>query len=147
MVSPSIYLKSLMVGTALENPAKYLRWLLGAKQRFQHPELWELYLEERRLPQVLQRVLTESSCAVDVGCHIGSFLSLLIESAPKGRHIAFEPSPKRCELLKSNFPAVTIYDCAVSDKAGTALFQEDGSQPGYSHLQGDADRAGGTYKL
>ena len=139
MVSPSLYLKSLIVGTALEDPAKYLRWLLGTKQRLKHPELWELYLEERRLPQVLQRVLSESSCAVDVGCHIGSFLSLLIKYAPSGRHIAFEPSPKRSELLKRHFPAVTIYDCAVNDKAGTASFQEDSSHPGYSHLRGDTN--------
>jgi len=137
MVSFSLYLKSLIVGTPLESSAKRLRWLLGAGQRVKHPELWELYLEERRLLLILQRILSEQSCGVDVGCHIGSFLSLLMKYAPKGRHIAFEPSVRRSELLRRHFPAATIYACAVSDRSGTALFQENSSRPGYSHLQAD----------
>ena len=73
----SLYLKFLLVGTAGETLAKKLRWIWGARQRHLHPELWELHLEEERLPLILSRLLSANSCAVDVGCHIGSFLRLL----------------------------------------------------------------------
>jgi hypothetical protein len=72
-----LWLKSLMIGTPFETFAKRARWLFQAKQRYQHPELWELYLEEQRIPLVLQTLLKADSCCVDVGGHIGSFLRLL----------------------------------------------------------------------
>ena len=43
----------------MEVVAKRLRWLLGARQRYKHPELWELYLEDQRLPLILKKVLSE----------------------------------------------------------------------------------------
>jgi FkbM family methyltransferase len=135
-MSVSLYLKSLIIGTSLEEAAKKLRWLFGIKQRLNHPELWELYLEDQRLPLVLQKVLSENSCGVDVGCHIGSFLSLLTRYAPRGRHIAFEPSQLRGGHLKDRFPNATIHTCAVSDVAGVTMFQEDYARPGFSRLQG-----------
>lgn len=136
MIPISLRLKSLAVGTALEAPAKHLRWVFGLKQRIRHPELWEIYLEERRLVSVLKKVLREdNACAVDVGCHIGSFLSLLFTLAPRGRHIAFEPSAAKSEILRRRFPLATIYSSAVSDRSGNAVFYEDSRRPGYSRLQ------------
>jgi FkbM family methyltransferase len=135
-MSVLLYLKSLIIGTSLEEPAKKLRWFFGIKQRLNHPELWEVYLEDQRVPLILQKVLSENSCGVDVGCHIGSFLSLLTTYAPKGRHIAFETSQLRGRHLKDRFPSATIHTCAVSDVAGVAKFQEDYAHPGYSRLQG-----------
>lgn len=127
--------KSLIVGTPLDSAAKRLRWLLGAKDRYSHPELWEMYLEERQLPAVLQRILKEDSCGVDVGAHIGSFLSLLARYAPRGRHVAFEASATKSRWLKRRFPMVEIFPYAVTDEAGSAIFQEDLARPGYSRLQ------------
>jgi hypothetical protein len=89
--SIELLLKSRFVGTPAERFGKRLRWLLGAGHRLRYPELWELYLEELRLPLILRKLLTDSSCGVDVGSHLGSFLSLLTTIAPNGRHIAFEP--------------------------------------------------------
>ena len=70
----TLNLKSLLVGTVLESPAHKLRWFSGLPMRVRYPELWEVYLEERRLPEILKRLLSEDSHGVDVGCHIGSFL-------------------------------------------------------------------------
>jgi FkbM family methyltransferase len=137
-MSPSLYLKSVIIGTALEDLAKALRWLLGSRKRAKHPELWELYLEDKRLPLVLQSVLSEDSCCIDVGCHIGSFLSLLKKYAPLGRHIAFEPSKTRGARLKHRFPHATIYPYAVSDSNGSSMFKEDDKNPGFSSLQSAA---------
>src|SRR5581483_8317361 len=87
-----LFLKSLIVGTVFERSARFTVWLLESGHRYRHPELWDLYLEERRMKQLLQRVLRTDSCAVDVGCHIGSFLASVIKLAPRGRHVAFEAS-------------------------------------------------------
>ena len=75
--SIELLLKSRLVGTPAERFGKRLRWLLGAGHRLRYPELWELYLEELRLPFILRKLLTDSSCGVDVGSHLGSFLRLL----------------------------------------------------------------------
>src|SRR5262245_27473211 len=133
---PSVWLfiKSLLIRTPLEGTAKQLRWLLGTRKRRKHPELWELYLEERRLPLVLQQLLTTNSCGVDVGSHIGSFLSLLIKYAPNGQHIAFEPVIVKNKWLKRRFPEVQIFPYAVADEAGRAVFEQNLARPGYSHL-------------
>jgi FkbM family methyltransferase len=130
-----LFVKSLLIATPLEGAAKELRWLLGARERRKHPELWELYLEERRLPFVLQKLLTNRSCGVDVGSHIGSFLSLLIKHAPNGTHVAFEPTPAKYKWLRSRFPSVEIFPYAVADETARAIFEENLARPGFSRLR------------
>ena len=130
----ALYTKSLLVGTPLEGLARELRWLAAAGQRHRHPELWELYLEERWLPLVLQRLLVRDSCCIDVGCHIGSFLSLIKRFAPEGHHVAFEASVAKSRWLKRRFPDVDIVQCAVTAEAGVVKFEENYARPGYSHV-------------
>ena len=131
----TLWLKSLVVGTPFEILAKDLRWLLEARQRYAHPELWELYLEERRFPLVLQRLLNEESSCIDVGGHIGSFLRLLKKYAPKGQHSVFEASSTKSRWLKNRFPDVRVFPYAVSDRTGRAVFEEHYARSGYSALQ------------
>ena len=68
----SLLAKSHLIRTPI---AMQLKWLLGAVHRRKHPELWELYLEEKRLLLPLARLLKSDSCAIDVGAHVESFLS------------------------------------------------------------------------
>ena len=127
-------IKSRLIGTPAEDFAKRIRWLLGANQRRRHPELWEFYLEELRLPLVLNKLLSENSRGVDVGSHLGSFLNLLTKHAPKGRHLAFEPITSKNVWLKTRFPEARVLPFAVSDKNGTATFEENLTRSGYSSL-------------
>jgi len=131
----SLLIKSLVVRTRLGELAKQARWLLSAVERYTYPELWELYLEDRRMPIVLQKILKKDSCAVDVGGHVGSFLSLLIKYAPGGQHVAFEPSLTKSQWLRSRFPEVKVFPYAATDESGTAIFEEDCARSGYSALQ------------
>jgi FkbM family methyltransferase len=135
VASLELYVKSRLIGTPAEGLSKRLRWLLAAKHRRKHPELWELYLEELRLPLILQKLVTDNSCCVDVGSHLGSFLNLLTELAPNGRHIAFEPITSKNIWLKKRFPKAEVFPFAVADKSGTATFEEDLTNSGYSGLQ------------
>jgi FkbM family methyltransferase len=112
--------------------------------RRRHPELWELYLEEKQLPYVLQHLLRNDSCGVDVGCHVGSFLSLLLKFAPQGKHIAFEASKVKSEWLKRRFPYVEIVQKAVADEAGTGIFEENVKLSGFSRLRIKGEAASGS---
>lgn len=140
----SLLLKSFVMRTTLGTLAARLRWPLGALERFKHPELWELYLEERRLPLVLSKLLAADSCAVDVGAHVGSFLRLLLKYAPEGRHSAFEASSTKAEWLRAGFPGVKVFPVAVASKSGVAIFHEDHARPGYSSLSGANQSASST---
>jgi FkbM family methyltransferase len=130
-------LKAFIVGTPLEAAALRLRWLLSFPQRYRHPELWGIYLEEAHLPQVLRKLLKPDSCAVDVGAHIGSFTSLLLQTSPNGRHVAVEASPSKGAWLRKRFPGVDVRSVAVSDSDGTAMFQEDIRLSGFSRLSAE----------
>ena len=135
--APSI--KAYLVGTAFEAAALRLRWLFGMSQRRRHPELWGIYLEEMHLPKVLRKLLKSDSSAVDVGAHIGSFTSQLLQIAPQGKHVAIEASPTKAAWLKSHFPQVDVHIVAASDTNGTATFQENLLRPGFSRLSSVAN--------
>ena len=130
-----LHLKSLLIGTRVERYAMHLRWLMGAKRRAATPDLWEVYLEPRRLPQVLERLLKRNSNGVDVGCHVGSFLSLLQMISPDGHHTAVEAVPVKAALLRNRFPNVTVVPVAVGAVPGFAMFEEKLHEPGCSHLR------------
>jgi FkbM family methyltransferase len=149
MRSPTltVRIKSLLISTPLENIAQKLRWVAGTPHRMKHPELWSLYTEERWIKRILQAKLTKTSCVVDVGAHLGSFLNAAINLSPHGKHIAFEPSPTRCPLLKRKFPRATIFEFAAGERNTDATFAEDRRLPGYSRLLTGADKHVETYTV
>lgn len=140
-MSAMLRLKSALVASPLEGVAKSLQWAAGIPFRSSHPELTELFLEETRLPEVLRRLLTKSSNVLDIGCHLGSFLSLARRLAPAGHHVAIEASPTKAAWLARKFPDVKVEQIAISDQSGTAIFEENIRNPGFSRLQGGCPSA------
>jgi FkbM family methyltransferase len=144
----SLWLKSTLVGTPVEGIAKRARWYMAAKSRAKFPELWELHLEEQRLPGILTKLLKPQSCGVDVGAHIGSFLNLLVEKAPYGRHTAIEASSTKARWLRRRFPGAVVFECAASDSNGSAFFEDNQARPGYSRLlNGSEPTNNSAYKV
>ncbi len=131
----SLLVKGFLISTPVGSLLTRLRKAFRFLRQLRHPELFEIYLEESRTEAFLVRSLKEDSVCIDVGAHIGSFLSLLRLYAPNGHHIAFEPSREKSALLRRRFPTVKIYDCALSDIEGFVTFAESLSQPGYSRVQ------------
>jgi FkbM family methyltransferase len=127
-------LKSALVGSPFERRAHQLRWLLRTPHRYKHPELWEMFLEGERFHLVLKKLLKPDSNAADVGCHLGSFLHLLMNIAPLGQHVAIEPSRTKAAWLAKKFPRTPILNVAIGDQAGRATFEENVSDPGLSKL-------------
>ena len=84
--------------------------------------------------EILRRHLREDSICVDVGCHSGVILRMMMRSAPKGKFYAFEPLPHLYHALIEAFQGqnVRLYDVALSDTIGTSTFNYVISNPAYS---------------
>jgi len=71
----------------------------------------------------------DANC-IDIGAHRGAVLAEMVRAAPRGRHIAFEPLPHLCNILRTSFPTVEVHQAALSDHAGEADF---------AYVHGDAE--------
>ena len=125
------WLKRIVARTPLANPARRL------VHRFNQPttaaEKNARYDAETL--DVMRRVLKVNSNCVDVGAHCGSVLRQMLELAPNGEHLAFEPLPGFAEHLRTSFPQVRVFEVALSDNAGPTTFQHVVTNPAYSGLR------------
>jgi FkbM family methyltransferase len=132
-------LKSLLVRTPAEGPLKALRALWELRHLRERPELHAIYTEGMVIDRVLDRIIHENSCCVDVGCHIGSALSDMLKRAPQGTHAAFEPIPTKAEWLRQRFPEVTVFEVALAERSGEATFFVNTKLSGFSGLRRHGD--------
>ena len=63
----------------------------------------------------------DANC-VDVGANVGDVLREIVASAPRGRHIAYEPLPDLAAELARRFPDVDVRNAALSDSPGEHPF-------------------------
>jgi len=88
--------------------------------------------------KIIQRTLKPDSNCIDIGCHKGEILDLMIKGAPMGRKFGFEPIPMLYHFLSSKYqgdPTVTISAVALYDKSGTTTFQHVLNAPAYSGIK------------
>jgi len=99
---------------------------------------WPLTLSERydrQTKAIIRKVCKEDSLCIDVGCFKGDILRLMMDAAPKAKHIAFEPTPVQYEYLKNTFNSTAeIYPYALSNVNGTSTFNYVKTNPTYSGL-------------
>jgi FkbM family methyltransferase len=127
-----LYVKARLIRTPLERPAQRLRDFTGIVRRLRNPELHEIYAEADRIEQAMREIIQSDMNCIDIGCHIGSSLSLMLCLSPRGRHIAFEPIPKKAKWLRRKFPEVEIKALALGDKRERRTFFQNASRPGFS---------------
>jgi FkbM family methyltransferase len=87
---------------------------------------------------ILRKVLKPDSNCIDVGCHKGEILDLMIKGSPRGKKIGFEPIPELYQFLTSKYqgdPSVTISNVALYDETGTTIFQHVLNAPAYSGIK------------
>lgn len=130
-------LKSLVIGTPLEHPARrFLHMMIGGPRP---TPIAESELREARdnayVRALLKSMLKRDSVCIDVGAHQGFFLGQFLEFAPMGQHLAFEPIPKLASELKHKFPSVKVYENALSDYEGQTTFQYVPEFAGWSGLR------------
>jgi FkbM family methyltransferase len=127
-----LYVKSLLIRTPLERPAQRLRDFAGIVSRRRYPELHEIHVEQDRIEQAMRQIIRGDVNCIDIGCHIGSSLSLMLHYSPRGRHIAFEPVLEKARWLRRKFPEVEIKALALGDKREKLTFFQNVSRPGFS---------------
>src|SRR5437867_2636421 len=113
----------------------FARWLVKRSRGIRMPlDLVKNEIYDRQALEVVQRVLAEDSNCVDVGCHKGEFLRQFLKYAPGGLHWAFEPIPTLAQRLRNEFPSARVFEVALSDKAGRAIFYIVPDAPALSGL-------------
>jgi FkbM family methyltransferase len=92
---------------------------------------------DRQTQAVIKKVCHTDSNCIDVGCHKGEVLDVMLQYAPRGRHFGFEPIPVLFAALQEKYRGsqCTILDIALSKEAGEATFNYVVSNPSYSGLQ------------
>jgi FkbM family methyltransferase len=84
---------------------------------------------------IKENVLSGSNC-IDIGCHKGEILEILLNQAPDGTHFAFEPLPNFYNELEKKFKdKATVFPFALSDKTGETVFHFVKNAPAYSGIQ------------
>ena len=96
--------------------------------------------------RILRKHLSTTSNCIDVGCHKGEILELMLAAAPAGHHHGFEPIPHLAAALRQNFSHhsnCSIHTLALGAQSTTADFNHVVSNPSYSGLKKrDYDRPG-----
>lgn len=94
-------------------------------------------LEYDRLTRaILKKSLSPDHNCIDIGCHKGEILDLMLTYAPKGTHYGFEPIPYLFEKLEVKYKGLaTIYPYALSNKSGTTQFNLVKNAPAYSGIK------------
>ena len=91
---------------------------------------------DKQTKQVFSKCLSTSSNCIDVGCHEGEMLEIMLKHAPKGKHFGFEPIPELFSFLKKNYPSnCSFYQIGLSNEVGTTTFNHVLSNPGYSGIK------------
>ena len=103
---------------------------------FLHLDLTQNLKYDRLTKVIMKEYLKPDSNCIDVGCHKGEILEMMLKFAPKGRHYAFEPIPYLYNDLVQKFKDVaTIYPYALSDEKGSTTFNLVKNAPAYSGLK------------
>lgn len=93
---------------------------------------------DRQTQKVIKKVCQPGTGFIDVGCHKGEVLDLVLRQSPNGQHYGFEPIPDMFAALKVKYQHrhnCTIADVALSNENGTATFNYVVSNPSYSGLR------------
>lgn len=105
---------------------------------FLHLDLTLNLKYDRLTKAIMKAYLKPDSNCIDVGCHKGEILEMMLKFAPKGKHFAFEPIPYLFDELKSKFEGkATLYQYALSDNKGDGktTFNLVKNAPAYSGIK------------
>jgi FkbM family methyltransferase len=88
--------------------------------------------------KVLKRVLRSDSNCVDVGCHQGIIMDMVLRWAPNGHHLGVEPLPDLAQALRTRYasqPNVEICEVALAAEPGVSAFQHVVTNSAYSGIR------------
>lgn len=107
--------------------------------------MWVLHLDitrnqqyDRQTYRIMQKAIGTDSVCMDIGCHKGEMLDIMMKFAPKGKFFAFEPLPPLFRNLVAKYgtnPACVLSDVALSNEEGETTFHYVVNAPAYSGIK------------
>lgn len=120
-----IFQKKILVKKQLKNLLKKIPIAFTKNQQY-----------DKQTKQVIKKCLHTNSNCIDVGCHEGEVLEIMLQHAPEGQHFGFEPIPDFFDLLEKKFPPnCHFYKLGLSNEKGTSSFNHVVTNPGYSGMK------------
>ena len=114
------------------NLKKYIRIILT----FLRIDITKNIEYDRLTKAIIKRNLIKNSNCIDVGCHKGDILDIILKYAPNGFHFAFEPLPHLFIELDNKYSnKVKVFPFALSDFNGTSSFMYVKNAPAYSGIR------------
>jgi FkbM family methyltransferase len=103
---------------------------------FFHLDVTKNLQYDRLTKLIMKKNIKKDSNCIDIGCHKGEILDLILKYAPEGKHYAFEPIPYLFDELQKKFKnKAQIFPYALSDVEETSTFQLVTNAPAYSGLK------------
>jgi len=103
---------------------------------FFHLDVTKNIQYDRLTKAIMKKSIQENDNCIDIGCHKGEILDLMLQYSPEGKHYAFEPIPYLFEELEKKYKnKAQIFQYALSDKAGHSTFQLVKNAPAYSGIK------------
>jgi hypothetical protein len=79
--------------------------------------------DDEHLRLLLAFTLSADAHCIDVGAHQGNLLRHMMELAPAGRHLAYEPLPELAAELEAQFPKAEVRTTRRTAASGAAPSQ------------------------
>lgn len=110
--------------------------LLRSAFNFIHLDVTKNLEYDRLTKLVIKKVVTPNANTIDVGCHKGEILDMILAISPNGKHFGFEPLPHLNKNLQEKYKGkATILPYALSDTEGTSTFNFVKNAPAYSGIK------------
>lgn len=102
---------------------------------FLHLDITQNLKYDRLTNLIIRRVVGPTTNCIDVGCHKGEILDLILHQAPTAKHFAFEPIPYLFASLQKKYTnQASLYPYALSNQNGQTTFNVVKNAPAYSGL-------------
>jgi FkbM family methyltransferase len=103
---------------------------------FFHLDVTKNLQYDRLTKVIMKKCIQKNNNCIDIGCHKGEILDMMLKYAPEGKHYAFEPIPYLFEDLSRKYKnRAQIFPYALSDCSGTTNFQLVKNAPAYSGIK------------
>lgn len=133
--------KQAILGTFLGKLANNFRNYYEVLSTFHHhSESLGTLVNDQMATFLVTKLCNSDKVFVDIGSHIGSIISDVLDYDSRVKVIAIEAMPDKVKKLRLKFPSVKIYDCALGESEGEVAFYVNNVLSGYSSLGKSLDK-------
>jgi FkbM family methyltransferase len=126
--SPLKMLPPTLTLPIMQGPMRGMKWIVGSQRHACWMGAYESYVQ-----RIIAEELKPGAIFYDVGANAGFYSLLASRLVGNGKVFAFEPLPQNIQYLQKHLVLngiknVEVFAMAISDRAGTALFQQESTR-------------------